>query len=104
MNRPLVERGTGERENTYCSKNVLISPESHRFFFLHSIVITLIHLVWLAAVESLNKRNVCITLESHYKQTLENNLSKVSSFHCLHSMELKNPEILSNMITNEKFI
>ena len=42
--------------------------------------------------------------ESHYKQTVENNLSHVSSFHCLHSIELKNPEILSNMITNEKVI
>ena len=43
-------------------------------------------------------------LESHYKETLDNNLSNVSSFHCLHSIELKNPEILSNMITNEIFI
>ena len=29
--------------------------------------------------------------------------SNVNSFHCLHSIELKNPEILSNIITNEKF-
>ena len=59
------------------------------FFFVHSIVIALIHLVWLAAAESLNNGNVLITLPTVIINTLENNLSNVSSFYCLHSIEFK---------------